>query len=250
MGMSVTTPDEVTVPRPPYWEPGQWAELITLASPDRLCHAMWMVLDDPERVLGDHHHDKVPAWHQMISGTWPSGWDYRVRSAIHVAWARRAARRHPDRAGSILRGVPEYPAHWTAEDWGRLEADIDTSLCFDGLWLLVNPRAALADLRGRVESVTSSTDLNTGPCWLSGTARRTGELDKIYDEIVEFAESRGQAGITRRHIPLAIGAGPASVGKETANGYLRDLVRAGRLVRVRGGAGGRGGGDLYVARSK
>jgi hypothetical protein len=238
--MSVADPVRATTPRPAHWTPGQWAELRRLVDPDRLCHAMWMVLDDPERVLGDHHHDEMPAWRTMIAGSWPRGWDRRAESAARIAWSRRQVRRRLERSVA-----PEFPVHWSGELWERLEMDVSTELCFDALWLLTNPSAALADLRCRTKPIMPVTGPNDASCWLSGTASTA--LDETYNKIIRFAMSRGEAGLTRAHVPLALGADPTSLGKETINGYLRRLVGTGRLVRVRGAAPGRGGGDLYVA---
>lgn len=245
--MNAADHDATAVRRPLYWTPRQWAELLRLASPDQLCHAMWMVLDDPERVLGDHHHDKAPAWREMINRGWPRGWDRRAESAAHIAWSQRQARRHPERAASILRGTPEFPVHWDRESWEALVSDIDTGACFDALWLLANPRAALADLRGRAVPTIPEISPNDGPCWLSGTASTT--LGEVYDKIVRFAVSRGEAGLTRAHVPFALGVDPTSLHKDTINRYLRHLVETGQLRRIPGAAPGRGGADLYVAAS-
>jgi hypothetical protein len=231
--------------RPPHWTRKQWAELQRLATPDQLCHAMWMVMDDAERVLGNHHDDEIPAWRTMVAGDWPRGWDRRAEDAAHIAWSQHRARRHPERAVSILHGVPEFPAHWDRGAWESLTANIDTALCFDALWLLTNPTAALPDLRGRGGLVVPASSPNDGPCWLSGTAGTS--LDEVHDKIVRFAVSRGEAGITRAHIPFALGADPTSLHKDTINRYLRHLVGTGRLRRIPGAAPGRGGADLYVA---
>lgn len=208
---------------------------------------MWMVLDDPERVLSDHHHADIPAWRTMIEGDWPRGWDKRAESAARIAWSQRQIRRHPGRTASILRGVPEFPVHWDRETWGILSADVNPVLCFDALWLLTNPTGALIDLRGRAEPVIPETSQNDGPCWLSGTAPTA--LEEVYDKIIRFAVGRGKAGFTRAHVPFALGVDPTSLHKDTINRYLRHLVETGRLRRVPGAAPGRGGADLYVVAS-
>ena len=247
--MSAQSPEAEPIARPPHWDRRAWDDLREVSSPDMLCHAMWIVLDDPARVLSRHHGGEAAPWRAMVSGDWPPGWDARLRSAGRIAAARQAAAQHPGRADRILRGLPARPVHWSGAQWAELEADIDTGLCFEGLWVLTaRPVEALRHLWGKAVKIgPPQAELNGGPCWLAGT----GPLSEMHTRIVAFAASRGPLGMTRAHVALALGADPTSLPKETINRYLRTLVERGELRREPGTAptGGRRGDTYYVTRS-
>lgn len=202
-----------------------------------------MILDDPDRVLAPHHEqDGTPTWRLMIGGDWPRGWDRRAKAVGLMAAARRQAARHPDRAEYWLSKAPSHPPHWSPEQWECLTSDVDSGALFDAVWVLTNdPVMVVADLRGRpVSPALVDTDLNAGPCWFSGTASTVpGEVAAA---LVRFGAARGEAGFTRHDAVAVIGR---AVGKATINRYLHRLVESGTLIRLRGGAPGRGGSDLY-----
>lgn len=235
--MSMHAVSGAGIARPEHWSPRQWRQLLALASPDVLCHAMWMVLDDPEVVLGPHHDGNgVPTWRSMINGGWPLAWNARASSAVRIAFAQISARG---------RAREERPVHWSADQWEALCSEVDTGLCFEGLYVLTaDPDQSLRHLRARPKLEIPAISPNGGACWLAGTA---GALEETYMRIVAFARSRGETGMVRAHVPYAIKADSTSLPKETVNGYLRELVRRGELRRVKGAAPGRGGGDLYLA---
>jgi hypothetical protein len=242
--MTEPASNRTNVARPPHWSRREWGALLSIASPDVLCHAMWAVLEDPAIVLGEHHGTEgTPPWQTMIEGDWPAGWDARAASSARIAAARHHAARRPDRAERILRGVATRPVHWSTNEWAELTAEVDTDLCFEGLWVMTaDPAAALGYLRDRPAPVAQVADPNGGSCWLFGSA-----YTDTHRKIVEFAEGRGAEGMTRAHVAVALGVDPTALAKETINRNLRYLVERGQLIRVPGIAPGRGGGDAYVA---
>lgn len=236
------------VRRPPHWSRDQWIFLCDLVSPDRLCHGMWMVLDDPIQVLDWHHRgDGAPPWASLIEGEWPNGWNDRARNVGTIARARHLAARHPRRAETIMRRTPSRPAHWPMPAWGRLEAEVAPDLLWDAVWLLTtDPSMVLADLRSRPEPPAvarqnGATDPNSW-CWLAGT----GQPREPLTSILTLARAHGGAGITRADAEQALASAGHPHGRETASGHLRRLVSSGQLVHAPRAAGGRGGADLYV----
>lgn len=230
--------------RPPHWSRAQWAGLSELARPDHLCHGLWMILDDPDRVLATHHaQNGAPIWQPMVEGDWPREWEVRGRAVGAMAAAWRQATRHPGRERYWLSKAPGRPPHWSSDQWEALASDIDPSVLLDAAWILTNdPPMVLADLRGRPAGTAQvNAEMNTGQCWFAGTGSVVPA--EVASALIRFGAARGDAGFTRHDAVAVLGRDGAP--KETINGYLRTLVARGELERIPRAAPGRGGGDLY-----
>src|SRR5664279_995240 len=127
---------------PPHWNRWQWDELATLQDPDMLSHGVWMLVEEPQVVLGEHHSDGLAAM-RMVNGEWNPAWKKRANSVGLITVAQAKARLHPDQADRFLAQAPRRPIHWTDDQWEQLNSDINTEMLFDAVWLMtVNPVVA------------------------------------------------------------------------------------------------------------
>lgn len=240
MSISLET-DPSVIDRPPHWPVSQWAELGRLCDIEVLAHGMWVIMEEPDHVLADHHGEVRPdgrPWVTMINGEWPSGWDRRAESVAGIAEAQFRSARNPASRRLAELAARNRPIHWSASQWETLNEWYPPGLAFEAVWLLnvESPKTAIAALR--LERIKRQDRPQVSPnekCWIAGlAAARVGPAvpDPILAALTTFAAARGAAGFTSHEAKIYLAQAGMARSKTSVAGFLAAMCADGLLELI------------------